>query len=55
LSGEVLEANRSVVDDPALVNSEPYDGGWFFKIKLANPAELKTLLSPEKYRAQIGG
>jgi glycine cleavage system H protein len=55
LSGEILEANELVVDDPALVNSEPYDAGWFFKIKLSNPAELDALLSPEKYKAQIGG
>jgi glycine cleavage system H protein len=55
LSGEVAEVNPAVVADPALVNSEPYDGGWFFKIKLSNPAELNPLLSPEQYQAQIGG
>ena len=55
LSGEILETNRSIVADPALVNSEPYAGGWFFKIKLANPAELNVLLPPEKYKAQISG
>ena len=55
VSGEVLEINKAVVDDPALVNSEPHAGGWFYKIKLSSPAELNTLLSPEKYKAQIGG
>jgi glycine cleavage system H protein len=55
VSGEILEANKSVVDDPALVNSKPFAGGWFFKIKLSNPAELNALLSPEQYKAQIGG
>ncbi|MGA3285273.1 MAG: glycine cleavage system protein GcvH [Verrucomicrobiota bacterium] len=55
VSGEILETNRAIVDDPALVNSEPYDAGWFFKIKLGNPAELDALLSPEKYKTQIGG
>jgi len=54
LSGEILETNRAVVDDPALVNSEPYAAGWFFKIKLNNPAELGALLSPDKYQAQTG-
>jgi len=53
LGGEILETNQAVVDDPALVNREPYVGGWFFKIKLAKPAELDSLLPPEKYRAQI--
>jgi glycine cleavage system H protein len=54
VSGEILEANKSVVDNPALTNSEPYGGGWFLKIKLSNPAELNSLLSPEQYKAQIG-
>ena len=55
VSGEILETNKAVVDDPALVNSEPYAAGWFFKIKLNNLSELDALLSPEKYQAQIGG
>jgi glycine cleavage system H protein len=55
LSGEIVETNKSVVDDPALVNSEPYDSGWFFKIKLSNPAEVNALLSPERYKKQITG
>ena len=55
VSGEILETNKAVVDNPALANTEPYAGGWFFKIKLSNPAELNALLSPESYQAQIGG
>lgn len=55
VSGEVVATNRAVVDDPALVNSDPYDAGWFFKVKLGNPAEFNSLLSPDQYRAQIGG
>ena len=54
LSGQVVEANQAVVDNPALVNGEPYGGGWFFKVKLSNPSELNNLLSPEAYAAQIG-
>src|ERR1041385_1997945 len=53
LSGEVTEVNKSVADDPALVNSEPYEGGWFYKIKLSNPDDLKSLLTPEQYTAHI--
>ena len=53
LSGEITEVNQAVVDDPALVNSEPYEDGWFFRIKLSNPAELKALLSPDQYKVQI--
>ena len=55
VSGQILETNKAVVDNTALANTEPYAGGWFFKIKLSNPAELNVLLSPESYQAQIGG
>ena len=55
LSGEVTAANKAVVDNPTLVNSEPYGNGWFFSLKLANPSELNALLGPEQYAAQISG
>jgi len=55
VSGEVTEANPTAVADPAVVNREPYTGGWFYKLKLSSPAELNGLLSPEQYLAQIGG
>src|SRR6266478_1329258 len=55
VSGEVIEINKAVVDDPALVNTQPYGGGWFYKVKLSDPAEVNALLSPEQYREQIGG
>jgi glycine cleavage system H protein len=54
VSGAVSEVNKAVVDNPALVNSDPYGNGWFYKIKLINRAELDALLSPESYKAQIG-
>jgi glycine cleavage system H protein len=55
LSGEVSEINPAVVQNPALVNTEPYGGGWFYKIKLSAPAELNVLLSPEQYTKEIAG
>jgi len=54
VGGEIIEINKGVADNPALVNSEPYGKGWFYRIKLTNPAELNSLLSPESYKAQIG-
>jgi glycine cleavage system H protein len=54
LSGEVVEANKTLADKPDLVNSDPYGQGWFFKVKLSNPAELNKLLSPAAYTSQIG-
>ncbi|MCU0785874.1 MAG: glycine cleavage system protein GcvH [Verrucomicrobia bacterium] len=53
VSGEIVAANQLVVADPALVNSEPYDAGWLYKIRLTNPGELEALLTPQKYKAQI--
>ncbi len=55
VSGEITEINKAAVDNPALVNSGPYSDGWFYKIKLSNPAELNSLLGPDQYGAQIGG
>ena len=55
VSGEIMEINQAVVDNPALVNSQPHTGGWFYKIKLSNPAEVNALLSPDDYQKQIGG
>src|SRR3974377_2091286 len=39
VSGEFVESNKAVVDNPALVNGEPYGKGWFFKVKLSNASE----------------
>jgi glycine cleavage system H protein len=55
VGGEVAEVNQKVVEQPALVNTEPFAGGWFYRIKLSDPAELNALLAPEQYRALIGG
>lgn len=54
VSGEVVEANKAIVDNPALVNTDPYGTGWFFKIKLSAPAETSGLLAPADYGKQIG-
>ncbi len=55
VSGQVAEVNKAVVDNPALVNTEPYAGGWFCKIKLSQPGEANSLMTPEQYKAQVGG
>ena len=44
VGGEVIEINKAVVEDPSLVNSDPYSGGWFYKLKMSNAAELGALL-----------
>jgi glycine cleavage system H protein len=55
VSGEIVKINQAVVDQPALANSDPYGAGWFFQVKLSQPAEVASLLSPADYSSQIGG
>jgi glycine cleavage system H protein len=54
VSGEVTAVNKAVVDDPALVNSDPYGKGWFFQIKLSQGDELNKLITAADYTSQIG-
>ena len=49
ISGEVLEANEAIVNDPSSVNADPENNGWFFKIKIANKSELDTLMTKADY------
>ena len=49
LSGEVVSVNEALNDNPELINSSPYDDGWFFKIKPQNNNELEDLLDAEAY------
>jgi glycine cleavage system H protein len=49
MSGEVLEINGTLENDPAAVNRDPYGAGWLLKIRLSNPDESKSLLSPAEY------
>ena len=53
VSGEVIEGNQAVVDDPALVNSDPEGNGWFFKLKLDNSGELEGLMDENAYREWV--
>ena len=54
VSGEVLEINEVINDQPELVNNDPYGEGWMIKISVANPDELNNLLDAEGYKALIG-
>ena len=49
LSGEVTEVNEALRTDPSLANSDPLGAGWFFKVKLTNPAELEALMDETRY------
>lgn len=55
VSGEIIEVNTALPANPALANSSPFADGWFYRVKLDAPAEVDALLTPDQYRAQIGG
>jgi glycine cleavage system H protein len=50
VSGEVIEGNSAIADDPSLVNRDPEGDGWFFKLKLSDPGELDGLMDEGAYR-----
>ena len=53
VSGIVTEVNEAVVDNPALINSSPYEEGWLFKMEIYEPAELEDLKNAEAYEALV--
>jgi glycine cleavage system H protein len=53
LDGQITEVNTAIVENPALVNEDPLENGWFFKMTLSDPSELDALMDEEAYRAYI--
>ena len=49
ISGEVVENNQAIVDDPAKINSDPENGAWFFKLKIKDKTEIDSLMNKEEY------
>ena len=49
VSGEVVENNQAIVDDPAKINSDPENGAWFFKLKIKDKSERDSLMNKEEY------
>lgn len=54
-SGEVVEGNQALVDDPSLVNSAPEGEGWFFTLRLSDAGELDVLMDEAAYRSFVEG
>jgi glycine cleavage system H protein len=54
LDGEVVEVNEAIRNDPSIVNADPQGAGWFFKLKLANPADSDALMDEAAYLALVG-
>ena len=55
ITGEITEVNPALEEDPALVNSAPEDGGWFFKMTIADEGELDGLMDEDGYKAFVEG
>ncbi len=55
LSGEVLQANEALKENPELINDSPYTDGWMVVIKIADPSELENLLDSSDYEAYLQG
>ncbi|MFG6461201.1 glycine cleavage system protein GcvH [Roseateles sp. DXS20W] len=53
VDGEITEVNEALRDDPSLANSDPLKAGWFFKVKLSNPAQLDALMDSTAYDALL--
>ena len=53
LSGEVLEVNAKAVDEPEVVNDDPYGEGWLIRIRMSDPGEVDSLLNVDAYRAHV--
>ena len=49
VSGEVIDTNQSIVDDPSKINEDPEGAAWFFKLKLKDVSEMESLMSKEEY------
>ena len=54
LSGEVIEVNQALTDDPGKVNADAFGEGWFIKIRMSAPSELDGLMDATSYQSQIG-
>jgi glycine cleavage system H protein len=54
LSGEIIEFNDSLEDEPEKVNTDPYGEGWMVKVKCSDMSQTENLMSPEDYKSLIG-
>lgn len=53
LTGEIIEVNSELSNEPALINSQPYEKGWIFKLKIGNPSEISELLDLNAYEEVV--
>ncbi len=54
VEGKVVEINEALSDSPELVNTDPYEGAWMYKVEMSNPADLDVLMNAEEYGKYLG-
>jgi glycine cleavage system H protein len=55
VSGKVLEVNQSALDEPAIINQDPYGEGWLITLELGQPSELDALMTSDEYDKYVAG
>jgi glycine cleavage system H protein len=55
LSGEIVEVNEALAEDPQMINEDPYGEGWLARVRLADPSERDALMDADSYTASLGG
>ena len=55
VSGEIIEINGDLEDEPEIINTDPYGNGWMYKIEMSDPTEIEGLLTAEEYQEQCEG
>ncbi|HBE95667.1 glycine cleavage system protein GcvH [bacterium] len=53
IAGEIIEINMDLVADPAKINTDPYEGGWIFKIRVSDPTQVNNLMDASSYIASV--
>ncbi len=54
LDGEIVEVNEALVENPGMINEDPQESAWIFKMKLSDPSEMDALMDENAYKAHIG-
>lgn len=54
VGGEFVEVNEALLDEPELINKDPYGAGWIVRIQMHDPGEIESLMSPEAYKELVG-
>ena len=54
ITGEIIEMNKAIDDDPSLINDDPFGAGWIIKVRVSNPSDVEGLMDATAYEASIG-